>query len=249
MSNIYQQNFVPASMGLIKSAPSSLIPDGAFQETVNVRFGDGYVEKVNAFTKISKAPEKIIGIRLFRKSNGSSLNMIHTRHGLYNIRFERDLYNNLIVGDYEVPNNSHISSCTSFDNYYFTSLGTDIYYYNEDADCAKKLEGTYSPDEWKENTNYSDGDIIRPTNDNYSGYIYKCIKNGQSGSSEPTWEKDLSTEVIDGSVKWVGVGSLELEGSSASELRALFLESYKGFLFVANTEEDGKSYPYRLRWS
>ena len=178
MGKIYQQNFVPASRGLIKSAPSSLIPDGAFQETVNVRFGDGYVEKVKAFTKISKAPEKIIGIRLFKKSNGSSLNMIHTRHGLYNIKFEENLYNNLIVGDYEVPNNSHISSCTSFDNYYFTSLGTDIYYYNEDADCAKKLEGTYSPDEWEENTNYSEGDIIRPTNDNYSGYIYKCIKGG-----------------------------------------------------------------------
>ena len=43
---IYKQNFIPASKGLIKSAPSSLIPDGAFQEAVNVRFGDGYLEKV-----------------------------------------------------------------------------------------------------------------------------------------------------------------------------------------------------------
>ena len=48
MIKIYQQNFIPASKGLIKSAPSSLIPDGSFQETVNVRFGDGYVEKVKA---------------------------------------------------------------------------------------------------------------------------------------------------------------------------------------------------------
>jgi len=46
---IYKQNFIPASKGLIKSAPSSLIPDGAFQETMNVRFGDGYLEKVQGF--------------------------------------------------------------------------------------------------------------------------------------------------------------------------------------------------------
>lgn len=68
VSKIYQQNFVPASKGLIKSAPSSLIPDGAFQECVNVRFGDGYMEKVLAFTKVMEVPERVIGINLYKKS-------------------------------------------------------------------------------------------------------------------------------------------------------------------------------------
>ena len=49
MSKIYQQVFVPASKGLITSAPSSLIPDGSFQDVNNVRFDDGYIEKVKAF--------------------------------------------------------------------------------------------------------------------------------------------------------------------------------------------------------
>jgi hypothetical protein len=51
---LLQQVFVPASKGLIKSAPSSLLPDGSFQDALNVRFGDGYVEKVEAFKHLQK---------------------------------------------------------------------------------------------------------------------------------------------------------------------------------------------------
>lgn len=59
----------------------------------------------------------------------------------------------------------------------------------------------------------------------------------------------MSTQITDGTARWVGVGSLEVEGTSALTLRSQFVEVYKGFLFLANIEEDGNLFPYRLRWS
>jgi len=220
---IYQQNFVPASKGLIKSAPSSLIPDGSFQETVNVRFGDGYLEKVKAFVKFTEVPEKVIKINLYKKNDGRNLNMIHTRHGLYEINEQEQTYENIIKDNsYEVPEVGHVSSVTAFDEYIFGSLGTDIYYWKSDEDDVHVLEGTFVPDTWKESTDYVVGTIVKPKDSNYSGYIYKCTKAGRSGSSEPTWAKDLSTAITDNTAHWVGVGSLELEGQDKehSKLRA-----------------------------
>ena len=85
---IYQQNFIPASKGLIKSAPSSLIPDGAFQETMNVRFGDGYVEKVQAFKPFGDNSQdnlnnSIMFIGQYVTDEGRTYSVIHTRDGVY----------------------------------------------------------------------------------------------------------------------------------------------------------------------
>lgn len=175
--------------------------------------------------------------------------MVHTIHGLYSINEQSVSHDNLISGDYEVPTVGHVSSVNAFDQYFFTSLGTNIYYWESSESNAKILEGTYSPSKWNANHSYEVGDVVKPTNQNYSGYIYKCTRAGTSDSSEPTWQQDLSTPITDNTVRWVGVGSLELEGSSASTLRAQSIELYRGFLFVANTEEDGTLYPYRVRWS
>ena len=64
-----QQHFLPASKGLIKSSPASLISDGAFQEVNNVRFGDGYVEKVKAFNKIVSLGEQVVAINIMKKND------------------------------------------------------------------------------------------------------------------------------------------------------------------------------------
>ena len=148
--------------------------------------------------------------------------MVHTDHGLYKIDESDDTPQNLITeDDYEIPEVGHVQSTTFLDNYIFASLGTDIYYWDGDSESnAKKLEGTYVPDTWVASIEYDEGDIIKPTNLNYSGYIYKCVRSGESGSTEPTWEKDLSTVIDDGTAKWVGCGSLELEGTSALTMRA-----------------------------
>lgn len=176
--------------------------------------------------------------------------MVHTRHGLYNIDESEEERINLIADNtYEVPEVGHVCGITAFDQYLFTSLGTDIYYWDADDNNAHVLEGTYNPPAWIASHSYVVGDIVKPTSQNYSGYIYKCTSAGTSGSSEPTWQKNLSTPITDNTARWVGVGSLELEGVSSSTLRAQCVELYKGFLFVANTEEDGVLYPYRVRWS
>lgn len=248
MSKIYQQVFLPCSRGLIKSSPSSLIPDGAVQEALNVRFGDGYVEKVHAFSKMTELPDKILRIYVFKTTDGNNLNMIHTNKGVYCIRENETEHTNLMKdSSYEVPEVGHVSSVDFFNNYYFCSIGNDIYYWDSVSDSCQVLEGTFDPDVWTASKEYKVGDCVKPST--YNGYIYKCTLAGTSGTEEPTWVTDMSTSIADGTCHWEGAGSLELEGSSAVHMRAQYVEIYKGFFFVANTEEDGESYPSRVRWS
>lgn len=247
MINIIKQVFLPASKGFIKSAPSSLIDDGAFQEVNNVRFADGYVEKVKAFTAIADFGEKIFSINIMRKNDGTVNNLIHTTTKLYTITEDNPSGINLMPDGYSLSDIAYISSQIVFDDYIFCSLGNPIMYWDGVLNTCKKLEGTYNPSEWASSRAYIVGDTIKPIT--YSGYIYKCTQAGTSGTTEPTWLKDLSTIITDGSCRWVGIGSLEIEGDSAKSLQAQCIENFKGFVCVANTEEDGQSYPHRLRWS
>jgi len=50
-------------------------------------------------------------------------------------------------------------------------------------------------------------------------------------------------------VTWIGIGSLNVEGSSSANVKAKCVEYYKGFTFLANTVEGGTTYNSRLRWS
>ena len=249
MINIIKQVFLPASKGLIKNAPSSLIADGAFQEVNNVRFADGYVEKVKAFTAMADFGEKITAINIMKENNGTINNLIHTITKVYTITENNPSGINLMPDNaYSMDPVSYISAQTLFDNYVFCSLGNPIMYWDGDSDHkCRKLEGTYTPDTWVPSNTYAVGDVVKPIT--YSGYVYKCTKAGTSGSTEPTWVKDLSTTIPDNACSWVGVGGLEIEGNSAKSLRAQCIENFKGFLCIANTEEDGNSYPHRLRWS
>lgn len=174
--------------------------------------------------------------------------MVHTGHGLYSVSDEASSFVNLIQdADYEIPELGTVQSTTAFDNYYFVSLGTDIYYWDGNSAKARKLEGTYSPPQWSPNTNYTVGSIVCPPT--YNGYIYECRQEGESGTQEPMWETDMSSQFSDGTARWVGIGSLELEGTGSKTVRAQCVDLYKGFLFLGNTEEDGNLYPYRVRWS
>lgn len=176
--------------------------------------------------------------------------MIHTTKGVYNVRDRDTEFNNLMTEpDYEVPDLGYISSCTAFNQYFFCSLGTDIYYWDGGDEQVHKLEGTYDPPKWMPNKQYQIGDIVKPTDKNYSGYVYRCYRDGRSGSTEPNWKQDMSNSVKDNTCHWLGCGSSELEGTSGLSIRAQCVENYKGFLFLGCTEEDGDLYPSRLRWS
>ena len=114
MSKIYQQVFLPASKGLVTSAPSSLIQDGAFSEVNNVRFDDGYVEKVKAFVEHATIENgsPVLAINLYRINNGHPLNMIHTTHGVYCVRDKDKTFDNLMKSseNYEVSELGYISA-------------------------------------------------------------------------------------------------------------------------------------------
>lgn len=66
---------------------------------------------------------------------------------------------------------------------------------------------------------------------------------------QPQWIQNMTEQVIDGTVNWVGCGSIEVEGSSAIGINAGCVEQYKDFLFIGNLVEDKENYPARLRWS
>lgn len=266
-----QQVFVPASKGLIKSAPSSLIPDGSFQEAVNVRFGDGYVEKVETFQQLQKevggvqqniqlthldngqtVAERVMKIHAYRKKSGQVKNIVHTDNAVYLLNALGEQPTKLSDDNYVMSEFGHISCVNAFDEYFFTSLGSDIYYWNTDEQKIRRLEGTFEPLAWQAGHAYAVGDYVRPTYENYTGFIYKCTAAGTSGSSEPTWTSNMVDFVVDGEdVRWIACGSLELEGQDEAHanLRANCVELFKGFLFLGNTEEGGASYPTRLRWS
>jgi len=85
---MYQQIFLPASKGLITSAPSSLLPNGAFSEVNNVRFGDGFVEKAQAFVEyktIGDGTSPVLAINRYIIDNGNPINVVHTADGMYNV--------------------------------------------------------------------------------------------------------------------------------------------------------------------
>jgi len=247
---LQQQHFLPASKGLITSAPASLIPDGAFQEVNNVRFGDGYVEKVKGFVKFSTLQEKIIAINLFTRTDGYNFNIIHTPTKVYSISEDDPDGSNLMPDTYEVPPVGFIDYVTFFDKYIFCSLGNNIYYWDGAETKAVKLAGLFDPPEWVAGKAYIVGDICKPSSAKYTGYVYKCTQAGTSGSVEPTtWGTTLNATTDDGTVKWIAEGGLEVEGTSATNVKANCVENFKGFVFLANLEENGNLFPQRLRWS
>ena len=147
-----------------------------------------------------------------------------------------------------VPNND-VSQSGARDLYLICSRGNPVYYWDGiSGSKCKKLEGLFQPELWQKNHSYSAGQIVRPPTDN--GYVYVCVIGGTSGNSDNVpWEENLSQSFSEGTVTWKGVGSYLVEGSSASNVEARFVEYYKGFVFLANLKEGGTVYNSRLRWS
>lgn len=187
--------------------------------------------------------------------------MVHTSNGLYhqnepplegspvftNLFDETDyVYSGGFIDTKVVPNNS-VTQHNIRDIYLICSSGNYVYYWDGVSKKCKKLEGLFEPEERQPGTKYEEGDIVRPHDDN--GYIYRCQSGGTSGSGEPSWEKNLSRSFSDGTVTWIGIGSLNVEGSSSANVKAKCVEYYKGFTFLANTVEGGTTYNSRLRWS
>ncbi len=193
--------------------------------------------------------------------------MLFTSSGLYN-QNERLQNINLFDGvgysysggfisTKSVVNNDPFSP-TIHNIYVICSKDNNVYYWNglnnENNKC-KKLEGTFNPPAWNKNTHYNYGDVVKPKTDSEEiGLVYMCVSPGggtSHSSTEPNWREhlDFVNQFTDGTVSWKGVGTYGLEGTSFSDVKARFVEEYKGFVFLANLKEDEVVFPSRVRWS
>ena len=138
-----------------------MIPDGAFQDVNNVRFDDGYIEKVKAFTEyktIDNSP--ILAINLYRMNSNSLLNMVHTKTGLFNVMEGSNEFTNLLEDaeyedneTYDISDTPYISSVVAFNKYFFCCPSSRIYCWRAGDPKAMALEGTYQPSKiWTANT-------------------------------------------------------------------------------------------------
>lgn len=64
------------------------------------------------------------------------------------------------------------------------------------------------PPEWQASTEYTVGDVVRPSIRN--NYVYKCITSGTSGTDEPVFPENPGDTVVDGTVTWECVENLSL---------------------------------------
>jgi hypothetical protein len=71
---------------------------------------------------------------------------------------------------------------------------------------------------WAATTAYSAGDYIIPTTPNTR--FYKCTTAGTSGASEPTWPTTTGGTVVDGTVTWTDMGTIEAVADTDYELQA-----------------------------
>lgn len=71
-----------------------------------------------------------------------------------------------------------------------------------DPNDAKYYYLHYRPANWVLSTTYYINEsVVSPTVSN--GCIYKCVKAGKSGTTEPTWLTDVDSIIKDGSIEWL----------------------------------------------
>ncbi len=57
---------------------------------------------------------------------------------------------------------------------------------------------------WKANQLYGNGQLVVATNwDNGKTIVFRCIKSGMSGTTEPVWPTRMSARIWDGQTGWV----------------------------------------------
>lgn len=100
---------------------------------------------------------------------------------------------------------------------------------------------------WTATTAFLVGDLIQPATPN--GYGYKCIQQGTSASSGPTFPTGLNSTVQDGTVIWLNVGSTSVVAPRGAEDAIV----HEGALWLWNTSStnttDGLDGPCALKMS
>ena len=97
---------------------------------------------------------------------------------------------------------------------------------------------------WSQNTNFSVGDIRRPTTVfPTTGLFFQCTIAGASAATEPAWTKTVGTTVVDNTCTWVAISSVFEDISVLSPNAIIEL-----FELHLNTELHGSSITTPVRW-
>lgn len=148
--------------------------------------------------------ENLVSGQLYKKSDrmlninpdiGNYVGWINIREGIFAKKWTANT--DYSVGDLVRPNsdNGHVYRCVS--NGKSQSIEPLFNTTSSSQTVDLRNANTWNPDQ-----SYQVEDIVIPTN-GADTYYYKCIVSGTSGETEPTWNSNQGTTIVDGSVTWL----------------------------------------------
>lgn len=241
----------PCAGGIIKNYMKNLIPDDSWYDGLNVRFGEGYISKVEGWTPFNniQISGRVVNIDNLYTKNGGAWLIIHSLHRVYYYdEGEREMVDITQI-PFVTTTSESIMSENIADLYLMTNLVDNVYCWDGINPTVEKMPGIWNPPTWIPNKHYIVGDYVKPTNANSNGYMYRCTTEGISHvTTEPPWPSPTGG-INDGTCRWELYGGLGLEGTEATDCRCKCMLNYNGFLILGHTIEDGVNYPQRIRWS
>jgi phage-related protein len=81
-----------------------------------------------------------------------------------------------------------------------------------------------APTPWQSGTAHNVGDVVQAFTDPGTGFFFRCVVAGTTGSSEPFWPSFIGNEVVDGTVTWkaVSIISGDFQAPDPSAIIELF---------------------------
>jgi phage-related protein len=81
-----------------------------------------------------------------------------------------------------------------------------------------------APTPWQSGTAHSVGDVVQAFTDPGTGFFFRCVVAGTTGSSEPFWPSFIGNEAVDGTVTWkaVSIISGDFQAPDPSAIIELF---------------------------
>jgi hypothetical protein len=249
------KSIVPPDGGINKYLPNHLIPDNSWITGNNIYFGVGFLEKCHGWIKFMTNPlsEGIRNIDNYYKYNGDAYLMFITNNKIYKYNDNDGNVSDLFIPPtWEALNPVSKDDTTTYANFCIPTVSNGHYY-----KCTTNGTTGSTQPTWPINgTTVTDGSAV---------WTDMGLLSSMSGTNdkpifaENAEDKFIITNYVDNIKYWNGSndiirdlsGTNELEGYAGSNhtLKAKCMLYSNGFLILGHTEEDGKTYPQRIRWS
>jgi lambda family phage minor tail protein L len=81
-----------------------------------------------------------------------------------------------------------------------------------------------APTPWQSSTAHNVGDVVQAFTDPGTGFFFRCVVAGTTGSAEPFWPSFIGNELVDGTVTWkaVSIISGDFQAPDPSAIIELF---------------------------